>query len=44
MNYERNNIQRMRGYTWGEQPQGGDVVKLNTNENPYPRARWCRAR
>jgi histidinol-phosphate aminotransferase len=36
MSYEREAIRRMQGYTWGEQPRDDDVIKLNTNENPYP--------
>lgn len=36
MSYERENIRRMEGYRYGEQPDDPDVVKLNTNENPYP--------
>jgi len=36
MNYVRPEIERMRGYVPGEQPQGGKFIKLNTNENPYP--------
>jgi histidinol-phosphate aminotransferase len=38
MNYERDNIRRMHGYSSGEQPDSDDVIKLNTNENPYPPA------
>lgn len=36
MTFERPNIEEMAGYMPGEQPSGNDVIKLNTNENPYP--------
>ena len=36
MSYFRENIERMVGYVPGEQPSDPEVVKLNTNENPYP--------
>jgi len=36
MTYERDNIRRMTAYEWGEQPGSEEVLKLNTNENPYP--------
>lgn len=38
MPYERPNIERLSAYVPGEQPQTSRVVKLNTNENPYPPA------
>jgi histidinol-phosphate aminotransferase len=36
MAYFRDTIEQMAGYTPGFQPKSADVVKLNTNENPYP--------
>lgn len=36
MGYFRDTIEQMDGYTPGFQPKSADVVKLNTNENPYP--------
>ncbi len=30
------NIRRVTPYTPGEQPEEKDIIKLNTNENPYP--------
>lgn len=36
MSFERPNIRSLHGYVPGEQPDSGDVIKLNTNENPYP--------
>jgi histidinol-phosphate aminotransferase len=35
MSYFRPNIDAMSGYQPGEQPRGGELIKLNTNENPY---------
>jgi histidinol-phosphate aminotransferase len=34
--YFRANIDAMTGYMPGEQPRDDGIIKLNTNENPYP--------
>ena len=34
--YFRPEIDTLAGYTAGEQPKIPDLIKLNTNENPYP--------
>lgn len=36
MSYLRPEIEALEGYTPGEQPESLSVIKLNTNENPYP--------
>ena len=34
-NLIRKSVQKLDGYVPGEQPKGDDLVKLNTNENPW---------
>lgn len=34
--YISKSVAAMEAYTPGEQPQDSEIVKLNTNENPYP--------
>ena len=36
-------VRRLEAYTPGEQPKAKNVVKLNTNENPYPPSPKCAA-
>ncbi|MBE9017765.1 histidinol-phosphate transaminase [Chroococcidiopsidales cyanobacterium LEGE 13417] len=36
MTYFRHNIEQMSGYVPGEQLIGANIIKINSNENPYP--------
>jgi histidinol-phosphate aminotransferase len=36
-------VQSLEAYTPGEQPKAKNIVKLNTNENPYPPSPKCAA-
>lgn len=36
MSYFRQNVEKTKGYEPGFQPKQTDIIKLNTNENPYP--------
>jgi histidinol-phosphate aminotransferase len=35
LDFLRPNLRAIAGYTPGEQPRAGGIIKLNTNENPY---------
>ena len=35
MGYFRENVEKVKGYEPGFQPKQSDIIKLNTNENPY---------
>ena len=43
MNGWERNVRRVEPYVPGEQPKESNVIKLNTNENPYPPAPGVRA-
>ena len=36
-------VRRLEAYTPGEQPKAKNIIKLNTNENPYPPSPKCAA-
>jgi len=36
MSYIRKSVERLQAYVPGEQPKVQGLIKLNTNENPYP--------
>ena len=36
MSLVRRQVERMSAYVPGEQPKVAGLIKLNTNENPYP--------